>query len=81
MVPCLCLELIFIHYVWNITKTFMKRNLDLKDHTRSLDGYLELDWETFERLKRLWDYKLEDVIFNLFVVPTLFPCNRAKKRR
>lgn len=57
-------------------ETFVKRNLDLRDHTWSLDGYLELDWKTFERLKRPWDYKREDVIFNLF----LFPCNRAKKR-
>lgn len=48
----------------------MKRTLDLMDHT-SLD----------ERLKSLWDYELEDFIFNLFVVPSLFPCNRAKKRQ
>lgn len=58
----------------------MKRILDLTDHARSLDGCLELDWKTFQRLKRPWDSKLEGFIFNLFVVPTLFPCSRAKKR-
>lgn len=50
------------------------------DHTWSLDGYLELDWKTLERLKRPWDCKLEDFVFNLFVVPALFQCNKAKKR-
>lgn len=55
MVLCLCLGLIFIQSFWNIVETLVKRNWDLTDHTRSLDAYLELDWKTFDRLKRLWD--------------------------